>query len=129
MSSILDVAKLSNAEREGLIFTPEKDLPFSDIEKLQSEFNELVYWTHKNRRTIDCHNGHYYIRGYVNDAIDILSTLSNYTIDGIPGYSHTIESTVSKVAFFGSYNEEKEDALRNLFVSSRVAAIYGTIPA
>ena len=107
MSSILDVAKLSNAEREGLIFTPEKDLPFSDIEKLQSEFNEFVYWTHKNTRTIDCHNGHYYIRGYVNDAIDILSTLSNYTIDGIPGYSHTIESTVSKVAFFGSYNEEK----------------------
>jgi hypothetical protein len=58
-----------------------------------------------------------------------LSTLSNYTIDGISGYSHTIESTVSKVAFFGSYNEEKEDALRNLFVSSRVTAIYGTIPA
>lgn len=115
-----------NAEREGLIFTPEKDLPFSDIEKLQSEFNELVYRAHKNRRTIDCHNGHYYIRGYVNDAIDILSALFNCATSGVPGYSRAIENAISNATFYGSYNEEKKDALRELFVSSKVAAIYGS---
>ena len=116
----------TNVERDGLIFTPMSELPFEDIEALRREFNDRVYYKHREQRTIDCYKSNYFIRGYANDAIAIMETLSKYATSGIIGYPQHIETAITQAAFGEAYHHEKIDALRKLFVSSRVAAVYGS---
>lgn len=116
----------ANVEYNGLIFTPTDELPFDDIEALRRKFNERIYPMHKERRTIECYKGSYYIREYVNDAISILNTLMGYSTRGVPGYSQHIESILSRTKMREKYHNEKIEALRRLFASSRVAAVYGS---
>lgn len=123
---LLDAWLIASIEHDGAMFTPVKELPFADSEKLRLEFNNHVYVGHREFRTIDCHNKHFFIKSYVDDAIRVLKILVDRAKCGVPGYAQHANAVLSDMGVDGAYSEEKINLLRRLFTDSKVAAVYGS---
>lgn len=127
MHEVLARYVLVNSEKQGQLYTPGSELErFGDIDMLVSIFNMKLYHNERHqRRRIEKRNGHYFIRSYENDTVEIIKKLIELSADGVQNYTSYVDgwlaSTVDPVDC-----EEKKAALRQMFAQSSVALIYGS---
>lgn len=111
-------------EIQGKLFTKKDDLEkFGNIDALVNVFNESLYYKHKNREIKEI-KGHYYIKEYADYCAEILQKLSTFASSGVTGYQAAIQQWLSN-SLNAIDDDQKINILNNLFVSSKVAFIYG----
>ncbi|MEM7791892.1 MAG: ATP-dependent RecD-like DNA helicase [Verrucomicrobiota bacterium] len=112
----------NNAEMRGHIYTPSDELTsYGDIDSLVTAFNGKVWHGHPGRKIQKFHN-YFYIAEYKENTLLALRQLRQLASLGVKNYSNSVDSWLK------SYTvdcEEKKTALREMFVSSSVALIYG----
>lgn len=115
----------NNTEIEGQLFTARKEIEgFADINNLIKKYNDALYYKHTNRR-LEVFKDHFYIKGYAEDSIEIIKKLQGLASSGVSQYMASVDSWMSREAYVIDDNSKKE-ALRQMFVHSRVALIYGS---
>lgn len=114
----------NNVERHGVLYTPEADLrEFGDVNGLIATYNSKLYHKHAERQLV-MDRGHVFIRGYENDAADIITKLQERASSGIAGYTQAVDRWLEQTRS-GIDDPAKRDALRMLFAKSQVALVYG----
>ncbi len=114
----------NNTEAEGRLFTPKAKIEgFEDIDGLIRKYNSCLYYKHTKRR-IEEYKGHLYIKSYVEDSTEIIKKLQELASSGISQYTASVDSWISRESYIIDDNSKKE-ALRQMFVDSHVALIYG----
>lgn len=114
----------NNVERHGILYTPVIDLEeFGDINRLISNYNNKLYYTHTERRLIH-DKGHVFICGYENETVSIVKKLQEYASSRIDGYTQAVERWLNETPRCID-DPVKMDALKQLFSQSCVALIYG----
>jgi helicase, putative len=121
----------NNVEQRGMIYTPDSELTdFGDIVSLISAYNGNVYYKHANRR-LKRDNSHVFITGYEDGTVEIIEQLQKIASTGVDGYADEVAAWLDENAKLPDDDpqkvddEIKADALRELFVRSKVALIYG----
>ncbi len=115
----------NNTETEGKLFTPKDDIQdFDDIDGLIRKYNGLLYYKHQNRR-LESFEGYIYIKEYVEDSTEIIETIQKLSSSGIAHYTNSVDSWLTTDAYEID-DDNKKEALRQLFSESRVALIYGS---
>lgn len=121
----------NNVEQRGMIYTPDSELTdFGDIVSLISAYNGNVYYKHANRR-LKRDNSHVFITGYEDGTVEIIEQLQKIASTGVDGYADEVAAWLDENAKLPDGDpqkvddEIKADALRELFVHSKVALIYG----
>lgn len=113
-----------NAEQNGMLYTPEKELDcFGNLKTIADTYNNSLYNKHR-LSGIDFFNGFAYIQKYEDNVHKILLSLKDMTMYGIPGYS-TVAEAWMQTPCISIDSEEKSNALKNIFSDSRVAFVYG----
>jgi energy-coupling factor transporter ATP-binding protein EcfA2 len=118
---------LVNTEKLGQLYTPKAELErFGDIDTLINTYNKRLYYNERHQaRRIETRNGHYYIRGYENDTVEIIRKLIELSVNGVQNYINDVDDWLaSNVHLVDS--EEKKAALRQMFTQSLVTLIYGS---
>jgi energy-coupling factor transporter ATP-binding protein EcfA2 len=114
----------NNTEQKGQLFTAFNEIEnFDNVEELISQWNDNLYWKHKNRR-IESFKKNVFIKGYEADTFNIIDKIKDISLTGIKNYKNSIESWLNSTSYKIDC-EEKKSALKNLFESSKVALIYG----
>lgn len=114
----------NNVERHGILYTPVVDLEeFGDVNGLISTYNNNLYYKHTERRLV-LDKGHVFIRGYENDTVSIVDKLQEYASSGNAEYTQAVERWLDEIPR-GIDDPSKEYALKQLFIQSRVALIFG----
>ncbi|WP_110457464.1 ATP-dependent DNA helicase [Shewanella algidipiscicola] len=115
----------NNVERHGVLYTPIGDLSeFGDIEALINDFNNRIYKTHKEIRSLVSDKGHVFINGYEEDTFSIIERLKTFSSPGISGYTQAVTRWIGESAH-SIDDTVKHQALTQLFSDSKVALIYG----
>jgi hypothetical protein len=125
MHEVLAHYVLVNTEKWGQLYTSKAELErFGDIDTLTNIYNTGLYYKHQSRR-IETRNGHYFIREYEDDTVEIIRKLIELSVNGVQNYARYVEDWfVSNVHPVDC--EEKKAALRQMFTQSLVALIYGS---
>lgn len=114
----------NNVERHGILYTPVGDFEeFGDVIALISTYNNKLYRTHTERQLV-LDKGHVFICKYENDTVSIVEKLQKFASSGIAGYTQAVEHWLDEKSR-GIDDQAKKDALKLLFIQSRVALIYG----
>jgi AAA domain/UvrD-like helicase C-terminal domain len=114
----------TNVERHGMLYTPMSDLEtFEDIEHLISEYNRRLYSGHPHRR-LEQDKGHVFLRGYEDKTVTIVRELQRLASVGRGSHERAVTEWLDRTSYVID-DELKAEALRKLFVSSRVGAVYG----
>lgn len=111
-------------EIRGNLFTKKDDLKkFDNIDALVRAFNGALYYKHENRKIKEI-KGNYYIKEYADYCAEILRKLSVFAQSGVNGYQtaiqHWLEDPLNAID-----DCQKIEILKELFVSSKVAFVYG----
>ncbi|MGO4185870.1 AAA family ATPase, partial [Paenibacillus sp. TAF43_2] len=115
----------NNTERNGVLFTPKKDIEgFENIEVLIKKYNNALYYKHSHRK-LENFKDHIYINSYLEDSIEIIRKLTEKSSSGINNYLNSVEFWLQSSAYSIDC-DEKKSALKQMFVNSRVALIYGS---
>lgn len=113
-----------NAEQNGMLFTPIKDLScFGNIDILTEEYNKRLYYKHTNRK-LKIYKNHVYENGFAEDTAEIIEKIIDMAQNGVDDYKTNVESWLNN----SKYNidcPEKLQTLKTMFESSCVALIYG----
>ena len=113
-----------NAEQNGMLFTPIKDLLcFGNIKFLAEEYNKRLYYKHTNRK-LKIYKDHVYENGFAEDTAEIIEKIIDMAQNGVDDYKTNVESWLNN----SKYNidcPEKLQTLKTMFESSCVALIYG----
>lgn len=117
----------NNAEIKGWLYTPPEDVKhFEGIEVLIKLFNSRLYQgtqTQRDRK-IEIYKEHIYITGYENAVVEIIRKLKELSVSGIKNYSNSINTWLSSPSSDVD-DEQKKDALKKMFATSKVSLIYG----
>ncbi|MGB3764350.1 MAG: AAA family ATPase, partial [Ornithinimicrobium sp.] len=114
----------TNVEDRGMLYTPVADLAsFGDVEQLMSDYNSKVYYKHTHRKMLK-DKGHLFIRDYEDGTVAIIEKLQQYATPGIAGYQAAVTRWLAQTTPAPD-DPIKVQALRELFVDSQVALIYG----
>jgi len=114
----------NNVERDGILYTPVEDLKdFGDVKNLVLIYNNKIYYKHAHRHLM-LDKGHVFVTGYENETVSIIESLQKSAGSGIAGYKQAVERWLSE-APRGIDDNVKAEALKQLFVQSCVALIYG----
>lgn len=115
----------NNVERHGVLYTPIGDLSeFGDVEVLIKDFNNRIYKTHKEIRSLVSDKGHVFINGYEEDTFSIIEKLKTFSSSGISGYTQAVTRWIAESAH-SIDDTVKQQVLTQLFSDSKVALIYG----
>lgn len=115
----------NNTEIEGHLFTPKAEIEgFEDIDGLIRRYNSSLYYKHTGRR-IEKHKDHLYIKSYVEDSTEIIKKLQELASSGVSQYTASVDSWISRESYTID-DDGKKEALRQMFVNSHVALIYGS---
>lgn len=115
----------NNTEAGGHLFTKIAEIENSkNIDCLIDAYNSALYCKHTGRR-IEKYKDYLYIRSYVEDSSEIVKKLQELTSSGVPQYTASVDSWISRGAYTIDDSSKKE-ALRQMFAKSRVALIYGS---
>lgn len=115
----------NTTEIEGHLFTPKDEIEgFDDIDSLIEKFNSSLYYKHTGRR-IEEYRKHLYIRSYVEDSTAIIKKLQELASSGVSQYTASVDSWISREAYLIDDGGKKE-VIRQMFVNSHVALIYGS---
>lgn len=115
----------NNTENKSKLYTPVSDLSKTkeEIESLITTYNSKLYYKHTHRKLENLED-FIYINGYEKDTLDIIKRLKELSAKGINNYSNSVDSWL-KSSTYQIDCEDKENILRQLFVDSEVALIYG----
>lgn len=115
----------NNTEIEGHLFTLKTETEgFDDIDGLIRKFNSSLYYRHTGRR-IEEYRKYLYIKSYVEDSTAIIKNLQELASSGVSQYTASVDSWISREAYTID-DDSKKEALRQMFVNSHVALIYGS---
>ncbi len=116
----------NNTENKGKLYTPIKDLPKTreDIETLITAHNNKLYLPKHTHRKLENFKDFIYINGYEKDTLDIIKKLKELSSNGVSNYSNSVDSWLKSSAYKIDC-KDKERILRQLFINSEVALIYG----
>ncbi len=118
----------SNAETKGWLYTPLSELKqFENKSALIETFNNLLWRSERQQnRKLDIYKDHVYITGYESAVVGIITKLKEISGSGIKNYSNSINAWLSSSDSDVDVNSpEKKEALKKMFVSSKVSLIYG----
>jgi len=118
----------SNAGTKGWLYTPlEEVAQFENINNLIDTFNNSLFYTERQQdRKLDIYKDHVYITGYENAVVEIINKLKEISTSGIKNYSNSINAWLSSSDSDVDVNSpEKKEALRQMFIESKVSLIYG----
>jgi hypothetical protein len=116
----------NNVDRRGMLYTPVSDLaPLGDLASLIKQYNDALYWKHRETRSLDVAHDHVFIRGYENSIVQIVEELQRYATLGVGGWEEAINHWLDERPNLID-DSLKADALKSLFKESRVALIYGS---
>ena len=116
---------LNNVERHGMLYTPAKDLETAEnLPALISKFNWALYSKHRARRSLILDKGHIFINGYEDDTVSIVEKLRSSSKSGIADHEAAVDRWLASSGRVID-DPSKKEALRSLFIQSRVALIYG----
>ncbi|NEN75041.1 AAA family ATPase [Pelistega sp. NLN82] len=114
----------NNTEQREILFTPINEIVgFTNISDLVKKYNATLYHRHTGRKLIK-YKDYLYINEYVEDCIEVIWKLKEFSEQKVSGYSASIESWIQN----GSYIidcKEKRNFLKNMFSNSRIALVYG----
>lgn len=114
----------NNVERDGILYTPVEDLKeFGDVKNLVLIYNNKIYYKHAHRHLM-LDKGYVFVTGYENETVSIIESLQKSAGSGIAGYKQAVERWLNE-APRGIDDHVKAEALKQLFVQSCVALIYG----
>lgn len=115
----------NNTEIDGKLFTPKAEIVgFDNIDKLINMHNNLLYYQHNNRR-LETYKENIYVKGYADDGIAIIKILQKLATLGVSQYKSSIDFWLLRSAYKID-DQNKKEALRNMFSNSHVALIYGS---
>jgi len=115
----------NNTEIEGHLFTSKAKIEgFENIDGLIRKYNSSLYYKHTGRR-IEEYKDHLYIKSYVEDSTEIIKKLQELASSGVSQYAASVDSWISREAYTID-DDGKREALRQMFVNSHVALIYGS---
>lgn len=115
----------NNTEIGGHLFTPESEIEgYSNIDALINKHNSSLYYKHTRRR-LEKYKKHIYIKGYAEDSAEIIKSLQALASSGVSQYETSVDSWLMKESYVID-DENKKDALRQMFCDSHVALIYGS---
>lgn len=118
----------NNAETKGWLYTSLEDLKqFEDISGYIDRFNNSLWHSQRQQeRKLDIYKDHVYITGYESAVVEIISKLKKISASGIKNYSNSINTWLSSSDCDVDVNSpEKKEALKQMFVASKVSLIYG----
>lgn len=116
----------NNTEIEGKLFTPINEISrFENIDNLIKDYNNSLYDKHIQHRKLERYGNYIFMKGYVNDSIEIIKKLQSLSKKGVSKYSDSVDSWLSK-EFHGIDDPNKKEIMRMMFSDSRVAFIYGS---
>lgn len=116
----------NNTEIRAKLYTPVCELEkFDDLDTLIKKYNSLLYYKHREMSSLKLENGFVFINGYEQNTIQIIRKLSELTASGLGGYEDSFEQWLDDSSYHIDC-EEKKASLKKLFVSSKVALIYGS---
>ena len=127
MHEVLARYVLINTESKSQLYTSRSELArFGDVDALVSKFNQKLYSNARHQaRRIEERCGHFFVRGYENDTIKIITKLNELTREHIQGYTSYVDGWLTS-AVHPVDCEEKKAILRQMFAHSSVALIYGS---
>ena len=115
----------NNTEIEEHLFTGIAEIKtFNNVDCLINTYNSSLYCKHDGRR-IEKYKDYLYIKSYVEDCSEIVKKLQRLASSGIPQYTASVDSWLSKEPCTID-DESKKEALRQMFANSHVALIYGS---
>lgn len=116
----------NSIETDGQLYTARRDITkFENLDDLMQAYNEKLYVTHVDARKLEEYKGHFYIRGYEQDAFHIIEKLKKLSLVGLMNYSNSVNSWLQSSSYHIDC-DEKKTALRQIFENSEVALIYGS---
>lgn len=114
----------NRTETDGNMFIPLEDLKgFENIEENITKYNSKLYKTHKGSSLV-IYKNYIYTKSYESNIYEIFQNLKKFAALGVQGYGKSIESWL-KNSTYKIDSEEKELILKNLFIETKVVAIYG----
>lgn len=116
----------NNVEQEGRIYTPNDELKgFGDLDPLIAKYNNLLPPTDRHAPRKMAHDkGHVFMRGYEDGTVAIIEKLQSIGASGVAGHSANVQAWLDKNPK-AIDDDLKADALKALFVHSKVALVYG----
>lgn len=118
----------SNAETKGWLYTSLEELEqFENLSTLIDTFNNSLWHSQRQQdRKLDIYKDNVYITGYESAVVEIINKLKEVSASGIKNYSNSINAWLSSSDSDVDVNSpEKKEALKQMFVASRVSLIYG----
>lgn len=116
----------NNTEIEGKLFTPLNEISgFENIDNLIKDYNNSLYYKHRQHRKLEKYGNYIFLKGYVNDSIEIIKKLQLLSKKEVSQYSSSVDFWLSQ-EFHGIDDPNKKAAMRMMFSDSRVAFIYGS---
>lgn len=116
----------TNVEQYGTLYTPEEDLAgFENIDELIATHNRTLPPTPSHAgRTLEKYKGSVFMHQYENDTVSIIERLQALAGEGVSGHEPAVERWLDETTLKVD-DDSKKNALKSLFVRSRVAFIYG----
>lgn len=116
----------NNTEQKSQLYTSSEELDvYGDVNSLINKYNSKIYHKHINNRTIKQFKKYYYISGYENDTIEIIQKLKELSSTGINNYRNSVNSWLTNTEYEIDCSQKKE-VIKEIFVDTRVALIYGS---
>lgn len=113
-----------NTENRGVLYTDKSELiNFKQIDDFSLQYNNKLYYKHTHRKLLEYKN-YLYISQYEKDAINIINKILELSKYGIEGYKDSVEWWLANQENQID-DDTKKQILKNLFISSSVAMIYG----
>ncbi len=97
---------------------------FESIDELVGLFNRNLYYKHRSRSLVH-DSAHLFVKGDEDDVVEIIEGLLALSQRGLKGYASTCASWLGGAPSFVD-DSAKADALKIMFVDTRVALIYGS---
>ncbi|MDD2376485.1 MAG: AAA family ATPase [Clostridia bacterium] len=116
----------NNTEKECKLYTSISELSeISNVCELIKIYNQKIYPKHREERKLQIENNNIFINGYEKNTIYIMGELLKLSKSGIIGYKNYFEYWLNNTSHSIDCDEKKE-ILRNIFISSKLAVIYGS---
>lgn len=116
----------NNVEQHGVIYTPDTELAgFGDLDQLIAKYNRALPPTaaHAPRKLVH-DNGHVFIKGYEDDTVAIIDKLQAVAASGVANHAKDVQAWLDTNPS-AIDDDLKSEALKGLFVHSKVALVYG----
>lgn len=116
----------NNTEIQGQLFTTLSEIKgFDDISSLVDQYNDALWFGHKEHSKLVVENGQIFINGYKRDTCNIINRLKSMTTEGVQDYEQSVDEWLDNGSS-GVDCDEKRQVLRKMFSQSMVAVVYGS---